>query len=73
MEKIITIGLDIAKSIFQIHADCEGGKIITKRLKRSEVEAWFKAKPACLVGLEACGSAHHLGKFGGTRFKRDGA
>jgi transposase len=62
MEKIITIGLDIAKSIFQIHAVCESGKVITKRLKRSEVEVWFKATPSCLVGLEACGSAHHWGR-----------
>jgi transposase len=62
MNNIITIGLDIAKSIFQVHAVCEGGKIIIKRLKRAELEPYFQKLSPCLIGLEACGSAHHWGR-----------
>lgn len=59
----ITIGLDIAKSVFQVHAeDAEGRIIIQKRLRRSQVEAFFAELPPSLVGIEACGSSHHWGR-----------
>ena len=55
-----TIGLDLAKHIFQVHGiDAAGQVVIRKRLRRSELLAFFKQLPPCLVGIEACGSAHH--------------
>jgi hypothetical protein len=57
------IGLDIGKLIFQVHAeDAAGTVIVQKRLRRSQVEAFFAKLPPSLVGLEACGSAHHWGR-----------
>ena len=55
----ITIGLDIAKSVFQVHGEKEGRIVLRKRLRRKEVEAFFGKLPACLIGIEACGSAHY--------------
>lgn len=60
MKHITTIGLDIAKQVFQIHAaDAEGSPIINRKLRRSEVLRFFEKLPACLVGLEACGGSHY--------------
>ena len=60
MDQIVTIGLDIAKSVFQVHGvDAEGGVVIRQRLTRSRMLAFFAKKAPCLVGMEACGSAHH--------------
>src|SRR3954452_1389744 len=60
MEKIITVGLDLAKSIFQVHGTAENGKVLVRRtLRRSQVLPFFRSLPACLVGMEACASAHH--------------
>jgi transposase len=57
---IITIGLDLAKSVFQLHAiDEEGAVVMRKRLPRSQVLPTLEKIPPCLVGMEACGSAHH--------------
>ena len=62
--KSIIIGLDIGKSVFQAHAeDCTGKIIIQKRLRRSQVEAFFARLPPSLVGIEACGSAHHWARL----------
>ena len=62
--KSIIIGLDIGKSVFQVHAeDCTGKIIIQKRLRRSQVEAFFAGLPPSLVGIEACGSAHHWARL----------
>ena len=59
----ITIGLDIAKSVFQVHAEDSAGKIIVqKRLRRSQVETFFAKLAPALVGIEACGSAHYWGR-----------
>ena len=59
----ITIGLDISKSIFQVHAeDAEGNVILRKRLRCSQVEAWFAKLAPARIGIEACGSAHHWGR-----------
>jgi len=58
--KVTTIGIDLAKAVFQIHGVDERGKaVVRKRLKRSEMATYFAKLEACLVGMEACGSAHH--------------
>ncbi len=58
--KRITIGLDIAKSVFPVHGEGSSGKIVVqKRLRRSQVLAFFAGLGPALIGLEACGSAHY--------------
>ncbi len=60
MQTITTIGLDIAKSVFQVHViDAEGKVIIPRQLKRRYVLAFYQKLPSCLVGIEACASSHH--------------
>lgn len=60
MGDVITIGLDIAKSVFQIHGvDADGAVVIRKRVSRAKVLEFFAAVPRCLVGIEACPSAHY--------------
>ena len=60
MQTITTIGLDIAKSVFQVHGvDAEGKVIIRRQLKRRYVLAFFRKQAPCLVGIEACASSHH--------------
>src|ERR1700724_3462305 len=60
MQTITTIGLDIAKSVFQVHGVDAGGQVIVRRqLKRRYVLTFFRKLSPCLVGIEACGSAHH--------------
>jgi transposase len=60
MGEVITIGLDIAKSVFQVHGvDVDGVVLIRKRISRAKVLEFFAALPPCLVGIEACPSAHH--------------
>jgi transposase len=60
MQAITTIGLDIAKSVFQVHGvDAVGNVVIRRQLKRRSVLAFFEKLPRCLVGIEACASAHH--------------
>jgi transposase len=63
MSKVSTIGLDIAKRVFQVHGVDERGSVTVRRqLRRAEVIAFFAKLPPCLVGLEACGTAHHWGR-----------
>ena len=67
--KITTIGIDLAKEMFQIHgADAHGKAVLRKQLRRSEMAKFFSNLEPCLIGMEACGSAHHwarkLGEFG---------
>lgn len=63
MEKITTIGLDLAKNIFQVHGVDAAGKVVVRRqLRRGEVLRFFGRLPPCLVGLEACAGAHHWGR-----------
>ena len=58
--KITTIGIDLAKSVFQVHGVDQHGKVIVrKRLSRAQVSKYFAQLPACLVGMEACGGAHY--------------
>ena len=60
MSEITTIGLDLAKNIFQVHGvDEVGGVVIRKRLRRDQVLAFFAGLPSCLVGMEACATAHY--------------
>ena len=59
----ITIGLDIAKSVFQVHGeDAEGRVVIQKRLGRKGMMTFFAKLPPCLVALEACGTSHYWGR-----------
>ena len=63
MSKVVTIGLDIAKSVFQLHGvDAAGAVLLRKRLPRSRMLAFFEKQAPCLIGIEACGSAHYWGR-----------
>jgi len=60
MGEVITIGLDIAKSVFQVHGvDVDGAVVIRKRFGRAKVLEFFASLPSCLIGIEACPTAHH--------------
>ena len=57
---ITTIGFDLAKTVFQVHgADGEGRAVLRRKLRRGKVLAFFAGLPSCLVGMEACASAHY--------------
>ena len=69
--KVTTVGIDLAKNVFQLHGVNELGKtVIKKQLRRDQMAEYFVNLPACLIGMEACGSAHHwarkLQSFGHT-------
>ena len=69
--KITTIGIDLAKEVFQIHGEDARGKVVVrKQLKRKDMAQYFAKLEPCLIGMEACGSAHHwarkLGGYGHT-------
>lgn len=58
--QITTVGLDLAKSVFQVHAvDASGGVTVRRTLRRSQVLPFFTKMPPCLIGIEACGTSHH--------------
>src|ERR1700710_3088215 len=60
MQTVTTIGLDIAKSVFQVHGvDAAGQVVIRRQLKRRYVVSFFQKLPQCLIGIEACASSHH--------------
>ena len=60
MQTVATIGLDIAKSVFQVHGvDAAGQVVIRRQLKRRYVLVFFQKLPPCLIGIEACASSHH--------------
>jgi transposase len=60
---ITTIGIDLAKNVFQLHGvDARGKVVLRKQLKRADVSRFFANLPQCVVGMEACGSAHHWGR-----------
>ncbi len=60
MGEITTIGLDLAKNIFQVHGvDETGAAVFNKRLRRNQVISFFAGLPPCLIGMEACATAHH--------------
>ena len=63
MSEIITVGLDLAKNVFQVHgADGEGAAILRKKLRRAQVLNFFAKLPPCLVAMETCGGAHFWGR-----------
>ena len=58
--KVTTAGIDLAKNVFQVHGVNEHGKtVLRKQLKREQMAPFFANLPTCLIGMEACGSAHH--------------
>ena len=60
MSEVTTIGLDLAKHVFQVHGvDAEGATVLRKQLRRAQVLTFFSRLPPCLVGLEACATAHY--------------
>ena len=60
MQTVTTIGLDIAKSVFQVHGvDAAGQVVVRRQLKRRYVLAFFEKLPPCLIGVEACATSHH--------------
>jgi transposase len=69
MGEVTTIGLDLAKHVFQVHGvDADGATVLRKQLRRGQLLAFFSKLPPCVVGLEACATAHYwareLGAFG---------
>ncbi|SEO09003.1 hypothetical protein SAMN04489859_107020, partial [Paracoccus alcaliphilus] len=69
MSEVITVGLDLAKNVFQAHgADALGRVLFRKKLRRDQVLPFFSQQPSCVVAMEACGGAHfwgrELGKLG---------
>jgi transposase len=61
--KITTVGIDLAKNVFQLHAVDERGKAVLRRqLRREQITPFFANLPPCLIGMEACASAHHWGR-----------
>ena len=60
MQAVTTVGLDIAKSVFQVHGvDARGNVVVRRQLRRRQVLPFFKKLPSCLVGVEACATSHH--------------
>jgi transposase len=60
MEKISTVGLDIAKQVFQVHGiDASGSVVVRRKLRRDDVASFFEGLPPCLIGIEACATGHH--------------
>lgn len=58
--KITTVGIDLAKNVFQVHGIDQHGKVVLKKqLKRAQMAPFFVNLPPCLLGIEACGSAHY--------------
>src|SRR5882672_12421553 len=69
MKEVSTIGLDLAKKVFQVHGvDAAGEAVVQRTVRRSRVVAYFAKLPPCLIGMEACATAHYwareLGKLG---------
>ena len=60
MKEDTTIGIDLAKNVFQVHGvDGRGKRVLKRQLKRAQVVTFFANLPMCVVGMEACASAHH--------------
>ncbi len=59
MTDVVTVGLDLAKNVFQVHGvDADGRIGLRRKLRRAEVLRFFSALPACLVGMDACASSY---------------
>ena len=66
--QITTIGIDLAKNVFQVHGvDAQGKVVLKKQLKRDQMAAFFANLASCLIGLEACGSALFWARNSGIR------
>jgi transposase len=62
MGDVVVVGLDIAKSVFQLHGvDAEGQVALKRRLTRARLIPFFESLPRCRIGIEACATAHHWG------------
>ena len=62
MSEVSTIGLDLAKNVFQVHgANASGAVVFRKKLRRDRVLKFLAAQPACTVAMEACASSHYWG------------
>jgi len=60
MSEVITIGVDLAKNVFQVHGIDNSGEVVVRRqLRRSQMLPFFNKTPPCLIGMEACATAHH--------------
>ena len=60
---ITAVGIDLAKNVFQVHAvDARGKVVLRRQLRRAQVAGFFANMPPCLIGMEACASAHHWGR-----------
>src|SRR5271165_4334599 len=60
MDGIVVVGLDLAKNVFQVHGiGADGGVLVRRQLRRGQVLTFFTSLAPCLVGMEACASAHH--------------
>ena len=65
--KVTRVGLDLAKQVFQVHGvDEKGRQVLSRQLKRGQVEGFFRGLEPCLVGMEACGGAHHWARVLGA-------
>ena len=63
MSEVSTIGVDLAKNIFQVHGvDAVGKSVVRRQLRRIQLLAFFEGRPRCLIGMEACSGAHHWGR-----------
>jgi transposase len=64
MGEITTIGLDVAKNVFQVHGvDADGHVVLRKSLRRSQMQPFFEQLAPCLIGMEACATAHHWARM----------
>jgi transposase len=65
--QVTTVGLDLAKRVFQVHGvDAVGQVIVRRKLQRAQVANFFAGLPPCLVGIEACATAHHWARLIGA-------
>ncbi len=63
MTDVITIGVDLAKNVFQVHGvDAEGGVVFRRQLRRGQMLPFFRKQSPCLVGMEACATSHQWGR-----------
>lgn len=67
MGDVVAVGLDIAKSVLQVHGvDAEGRVVVPRKLTRAKLVPFFEKLPRWLIGIEACATAHHWGRRLGT-------
>ena len=60
MQEVAVVGLDLAKNVFQVHGvAADGGVVVRRQLRRAQLLSFFEGLTPCLVGIEACASAHH--------------